>query len=337
MAVESPPFALQGSTYPAEQTRRALGTLLQRGASIGSIVSGLVGSTDMQVTAGSGMQVLVAPGEAWVSGTSTATQSGMYCRVTSSTALAISASSESFPRIDTIIAKCIDKAYAGTEETFSVAVVAGTAESGATLANKKGAGAVPASSMVLAYVLVPAKATSIEAADIENVAKQFAAAWPGPRRMIERQSGYLPAGSGEFTYLFTGGGSLLRSGGTAKIGLGILYLNPADYAVSGRSTKLIIKGNVLVNEVAPTTNFSFNLFAVSTFQGPENEVGAILGSLVETTATLTAPGAKTLNTLESAAFAFPSAGYYALTVGMTGSIAAKSLVNLNAQMFVVNT
>jgi hypothetical protein len=124
----------------------------------------------MQVTAGSGMQVKVAAGEAWVPGTSTATQSGYYGRVTSSTALSVATSSESNPRIDTIIAKVIDKAYAGTEETFSVAVITGTAESGATLANKKGAGAVPASSLVLAYVLVPAKASSIENADIENVA-----------------------------------------------------------------------------------------------------------------------------------------------------------------------
>jgi len=170
MAVESPPGFEQESTYGAVVLRRAFGTLLQRGASIASIAGGLVGSTDMQVTAGSGMQVLVGTGEAWVPGTSSATQSGYYCRVESSTALAIAASSESNPRIDTIIAQVTDKAYAGSTQTFSVAVITGTAESGATLANKKGAGAVPASSMVLAYVLVPAKAVSVVSGDIENVA-----------------------------------------------------------------------------------------------------------------------------------------------------------------------
>lgn len=169
MAVETPSAFMQASTYPAEQTRRAITTLLQRGASIGSVVGGVVGATDMQVTAGTGLQVLVAPGEAWVPGSSVSTQSGYYCRVTSSTALAIAASSETNPRIDTVIAKNVDEAYAGSGNAFSVAVVTGTAESGATLANKKGAGSVPASSMVLAYVLVPAKAVAIEAADIENV------------------------------------------------------------------------------------------------------------------------------------------------------------------------
>jgi hypothetical protein len=161
---------MQAATYPAEQTRRTIATLLQRGASIGSIAGGLVSSTDMQVTAGSGMQVLVGTGEAWVPGTSSATQSGYYCRVTSSTALAIAASSESNPRIDTVIAKCVDASYAGSGVTFAVAVLTGTAESGSTLANQKGAAAVPASSMVPAYLLVPAKSSSVSGGTIENVA-----------------------------------------------------------------------------------------------------------------------------------------------------------------------
>jgi hypothetical protein len=170
MAVESPASFLQGSTYSAEVLRHVFGTLLARGANIGSIVGGLVNATDMQVTAGSGMQVLVGTGEAWINGTSVSTQGGYLGRVTSSTALAISASDESNPRIETIIAQVKDKAMAGGEETFTVSVVVGTAESGATLANKKGAGAVPASSLVLAYVLVPAKAVTISGANIENVA-----------------------------------------------------------------------------------------------------------------------------------------------------------------------
>lgn len=192
MTAESPGFAEQGSTYGAVVLRRAFGTLLQRGSSIASIVGGLVGSGDMLVTAGSGMHVEVAPGEAWVPGTSSATQSGYYCRVESSTTLAIAASSETNPRIDTVIAKVIDKAYAGTEETFSVAVVTGTAEAGATLANKKGAGAVPASSLVLAYVLVPAKAVSISGGNVENVAPLAAVGLP-PWRSVEHATSYTAA------------------------------------------------------------------------------------------------------------------------------------------------
>jgi hypothetical protein len=170
VAVETPPAFTQGGSFSAEVLRRSIGTLLQRGASIGSAVGGLVGPGDMQVTAGSGMQVLVAPGEAWIPGTSVSSQSAYYGRVTSSTALAISASNGSNPRIETLIAQVKDKAYAGTEENFSVSVIVGTAESGATLVNKKGAGAVPASSLVLAYVLIPASSSSVTNGNIENVA-----------------------------------------------------------------------------------------------------------------------------------------------------------------------
>lgn len=169
MTVEAVPAFEQGSTYGAEVVRHALGTFLQRGSAIGSIQGGIVGNGDCQVAAGSGMQVLVSPGEVWVSGSSVSTQGGYLGRVTSSTALSIAASNSSNPRVETIVAQVKDKAYSGTEETFAVAVVTGTAEAGATLANKKGAGSVPASSMVLAYVLVPAKASSIEAGNIVNV------------------------------------------------------------------------------------------------------------------------------------------------------------------------
>lgn len=149
-----------------------LGTLLARGANPGSITGGLVGATDMKVTAGSGMQVLVAVGEAWINGTSNSVQGGYLGRVTSSTALAISASSESNNREDTIIAQVKDAAVAGGESTFSVSVVTGTAESGVTKGSRKGVGAVPASSLVLGYVFVEKKAVSIVSGDIENVAKR---------------------------------------------------------------------------------------------------------------------------------------------------------------------
>jgi hypothetical protein len=198
VTVESPPFATQGGSFGAEQTRRAIGTLLARGSSVGSVVGGLVGAADMAVTAGSGMQVLVAPGEAWIPGTSVSTQSGYYGRVTSSTALAISASNGSNPRIETIIAQVKDKAYAGTEETFTVSVIPGTAEAGATLGNKKGAGAVPASSLVLAYVLVPTSSSSISAGNIELILGTVLA-----RQLpVVVRSGSFTAASGESILIF---------------------------------------------------------------------------------------------------------------------------------------
>jgi hypothetical protein len=170
MSSETPPFAEQDETVSAEVLRRAIGSSLARGSTIGSVVGGLIQTSDMVVAASSGMNVTVAPGEAWIPGTSSATQGGYYCRVSSTTTLAISTSNPSNPRIDTIVAQVQDKAYAGSTDAFAPAVITGTPTSGATLSNLSGAGAVPASSMVLAYVLVPANASSIVSGDILNVA-----------------------------------------------------------------------------------------------------------------------------------------------------------------------
>src|SRR5215469_401775 len=150
MAVESPAAFNQAGSYGAEQTRRAFGTLLARGASIGSIVGGLAVIGDCAVTAGSGMHVLVGTGEVWVPGSTVATQSGYYARVSSSTELVIAASDPTNPRIDRVSAIVKDKAYTGSEDTFSVAVETGTPTPGATLVNESGIAAVPASSITLA-------------------------------------------------------------------------------------------------------------------------------------------------------------------------------------------
>ncbi|MBV9805224.1 MAG: hypothetical protein JO130_18645 [Solirubrobacterales bacterium] len=166
MTVETPAFAAQSGSYGAEQTRRAIASLLARGSSVGSITGGLVNSADMQITAGGGMSVNVGTGEAWVPGTSGSTQGGYYCRVSSSTNLLLAASNPSNPRIDSVTATVTDAAYGQSSTAFAVQMNTGTPTSGASLTNLSGAPATPTSSLVIGYVLVPANASSIVTGDI---------------------------------------------------------------------------------------------------------------------------------------------------------------------------
>jgi len=169
-AVESPAWANQNSTYGAEQTRRAISSLLLRGSSIGSISGGVVGAGDMAITPpGSGMSINIAPGECWVPGTA-ATQGGYYSRVASTSNLAIAASDPANPRIDRVSAIVTDSAYFGATNTFAVAVETGTPTAGANLANLLGAPGFPDNSVTLGWVLVPAGASSIVSGDISNIA-----------------------------------------------------------------------------------------------------------------------------------------------------------------------
>lgn len=170
MSVESPPFATANSTFGAEITRRAITSLLQRGATIGSITGGIVSPTDCQVAAGTGMTCTISPGEAWVPGGSSSTQGGYYSRVSATDTETISAADPTNPRIDRICLQVNDKAYAGSVDSLVPLVVTGVPSAGATLSNLVGAGSVPASALLLANVLVPASSSSISNGNIANVA-----------------------------------------------------------------------------------------------------------------------------------------------------------------------
>lgn len=183
MAVETPPAFLQNKTYGAEQTRRAITNLIARGSTIGSIAGGIVGASDMNVTPGTGMHVIVATGESWVPGSSSATQGGYYSRVSSSTELAIATANPTNPRIDRVSALVKDEAYTGSENLFTVAVETGTPTAGATLTNLNGVAAAPTSSYTLAYVLVPAASSSVEAGNIKNLSELVTTGIP-PLRVV---------------------------------------------------------------------------------------------------------------------------------------------------------
>jgi len=63
------------------------------------------------------------------------------------------------PRVDTVVVDTTNGAYS---------VIAGVATPGASLFNLQGKGAVPANRIVLAYVLVPANATTLTAAALAD-------------------------------------------------------------------------------------------------------------------------------------------------------------------------
>jgi hypothetical protein len=173
MTVESSSAFIQSNSFSAEITRRAaMGAFLKRGASIGSIAGGLVAGSDSQIVAGSGMHVEVPAGEILVPGSSSATQSGYYLRVSATETLTIAASDPSNPRIDRISAVIKDAAYTGAENLGTLAVETGTPTSGATLANLSGVAAAPASSLTLGYVLVGAGVSSLSAEKISNIAER---------------------------------------------------------------------------------------------------------------------------------------------------------------------
>lgn len=173
MAIEG--FALQSGSYNAEIWRRAtMGLLLERGSSIGSVVGGLKAATDLQTVAGTGMNVETSPGEIVVDQEYSASGGPNYIRNTSTATSKVPAASPTLPRIDLIVTQVLDSAYHGSTNEYALSYLEGTATSGAALGNKNGEPTIPTSSIKLSRVLVPANATSLTNADIENVAKPAA-------------------------------------------------------------------------------------------------------------------------------------------------------------------
>jgi hypothetical protein len=180
-------FAIQSNTATAEVLRRATNAgVIARGSTIGSFAGGIVATGDLQVSAVTGeLKVSVAAGEAFVAQTQGSSGGAYYVRspgaVNSQTAeqVTVAAANATNPRVDLVVVRVKDSTYSGSVNSAVLETVTGTATAGATLANRTGAPAAPATSLVLAYVLVPAKATSVVSGNIENVAK---VAQPGLQR-----------------------------------------------------------------------------------------------------------------------------------------------------------
>jgi hypothetical protein len=133
--------------------------LEMRGA-FAPLLEGVLAPADLKVTVGAGRTVDVAAGVALVQGDAV-TDQGLYrCRsdlAKNSAAFALGgiAVQEANPRLDLIVARVYDHTHdASGQRKWQLEVIKGTNTVGATLDNRTGAPALPASALLLADVLV---------------------------------------------------------------------------------------------------------------------------------------------------------------------------------------
>lgn len=161
---------IDGYSSDGQVLRQAQGSLI---GSAGGLVAGGGLTLTQKGTPNMSVQILggtPAEGGLWIPGYTTTT--GPYYFQNSATyEQVIETAGASFPRIDTIVARIYDNAVDGLGKKEPVfEALKGAEESGVTLGNKKGAHAAVKNTYILGYVLVPAKASSIVTADIEQVA-----------------------------------------------------------------------------------------------------------------------------------------------------------------------
>jgi hypothetical protein len=140
--------------------------------------------------------------------------------------LTVATSDPANPRIDKVCAWVQDNGDA-TSDAY-VQVFTGTPTSGATLSNHNGAPANPANAILLAYVLVPANATSIVSGDIGDA-----------RGYTVSQGGILPVAAASAGTGYTGkyihdltSGSLRQNAGSGTQQMKVLPFAPVRSFVS---------------------------------------------------------------------------------------------------------
>lgn len=80
----------------------------------------------------------------------------------------VSANASGNPRLDMVVLEVLDAQHTGSSSVTQIRMVNGTGTGGATLDNRSGAAALPASCILLADILVPNGAASIVTADIRD-------------------------------------------------------------------------------------------------------------------------------------------------------------------------
>lgn len=179
-----------------------------------------------------------------------------------------------------------------------------------------------------------ALATAVNA--FVTLPKQGEAAPNASYRTILDSSGSHTAARVAGTY-FLGQGDPAGITGTGTLyPPNMIYLDAADFpTVDGLAPKLRLRAVLAVNDVAPTGNFTFGLYPVTTpaVSGAAGVRIWTLGTVVTgSTALATAPAADAGLSLVSTDFAVPAAGLYVLGFVSTAAVAASSHLHLSANL-----
>lgn len=163
MAEINPPSYSENGCYTAQQDRLMSSSLICQ--------EGVRGDDDLLVVpSGSGLDVIVEPGSAWIQGDNVANQGMYFVTNDADTQLSVDPSDPTDGRIDLVVAQVLDTQYVGDPSaapTWVLNVVTGTPSPVPVPPNP------PESALVLAELAVPAGTTSTDPIDLTDVRTRF--------------------------------------------------------------------------------------------------------------------------------------------------------------------
>ena len=119
---------------------------------------------------------------------------------------------------------------------------------------------------------------------------------------------------------------------------GVVYLNPADYAVTGKTTKYRVKADCFTNATSvDTLTVTWGFYPVSATAGGTDASTITLGTVTSgSTVAFVDQATSTRGTGNSGDFTAPAAGYYALGAVTSDAPGANSYVTTSASLQVRN-
>jgi hypothetical protein len=207
---------------------------------------GVLGLTHLKVSqraaGGANMSVDIAAGATYMMGDeATDRQPNYRGRSNSIVNLGVSAAHATLPRIDRVVAECLDATFSGVSRLWRTRVIAGTATAAADLENLNGAAAVPNNAHLLANVLVPAASTSVIDANIRDTRKRAIVGGAVAFGGLGALSGWTPI---EDRTLTVAAGTITFSSIPQDFEhLALLISGRSDAAVTGTNVSLRVNGD----------------------------------------------------------------------------------------------
>jgi hypothetical protein len=121
--------------------------------------------------------------------------------------------------------------------------------------------------------------------------------------------------------------------GATSSGRGLFWIDPADYAITGRTPQFRLQASVYVNNTSPgTVDFIVELYPHATLAGGAGVITETPGAAVHSGPTFSNPTLGNPYHDASADFTIASAAHYVAGVRTTANMAASSLVVVNASL-----
>jgi hypothetical protein len=278
----------------------------------------LPGAGQMKVTPGSGLQVIVASGAVVVANSSGSTFGGYLFSMMSSGTLTVATADPTNPRVDLICATVSD---VGTSSSFAeVQIITGTPAPSPTTP------AVPANSLALAAVLVPANASSILAGNINTAAALTVAAGG----VLPSPASSAPAGyNGAYLHDLTSG-SLKHNSATGVVQAHVLPFSPQVVAVTSNVSVPQTPSQVTVSSISFTSDGATDWeFAFSAPDLTNNTVTIEVALFLDSTqlyAFNTLSGFFQIMYTQAGLSTTPSAGSHTLSLISTGVTGTNSII-----------